>query len=180
MQTSGSQTGTSLARLRFSHWVVPVGYVPSLGKALTGRRSPRPAMISPSTLRTNSRRAPGADHCFAGGLGADCRSEALLRANARASHRPRADSSARSPRPFSSRSSRIDFLIAAIAFSRGKHTGDGEEAGLHDGVDAAAHAGFARDLVRVDHEKPARAARAAGAARSRADVPKPAPDRRAS
>ena len=54
MQTSGSQTGTSVARLRFSHCVVPVGKVPSLGNALTGTRSPRPAMISPSTLRTNS------------------------------------------------------------------------------------------------------------------------------
>src|SRR5215469_10594090 len=54
IQTCGSQTGTSLARFRFSNCVVPVGYVPSSGKALTGTRSPRPAKISPSTLRTNS------------------------------------------------------------------------------------------------------------------------------
>ena len=36
MQTSGSQTGISVARLRFSYWAVPVGKVPSLGNALTG------------------------------------------------------------------------------------------------------------------------------------------------
>src|SRR6266496_2325147 len=53
IQTCGSQTGTSLARFRFSNCVLPVGYVPSLGNALTGTRSPRPAMISPSTLHTN-------------------------------------------------------------------------------------------------------------------------------
>jgi hypothetical protein len=31
--------------LRFSHLVVPVGKVPSTGMALTGSRSPLPAMI---------------------------------------------------------------------------------------------------------------------------------------
>jgi len=30
---------------------------------------------------------------------------------------------------------------------------DGEEAGLHDRVDAPSHAGLARDLVGVDHEQ---------------------------
>ncbi len=37
MQIAGSQTGISSAMLRFSHWVVPVGQVPSTGKAETGR-----------------------------------------------------------------------------------------------------------------------------------------------
>ena len=32
-----------------------------------------------------------------------------------------------------------------------QHAADGEEAGLHDGVDARAHAGFARHRVAVDH-----------------------------
>ena len=36
IQTSGSQTGTSAAKFRFSHCVVPVGNVPSYGNALTG------------------------------------------------------------------------------------------------------------------------------------------------
>jgi hypothetical protein len=32
--------------------------------------------------------------------------------------------------------------------------GDGEEAGLHDGVDAPPHAGFERDLIGVDDPEP--------------------------
>ena len=45
MQVSGSQLGISRAMLRFSHWEVPVGNVPSTGKALTGIRSPSLARI---------------------------------------------------------------------------------------------------------------------------------------
>ena len=33
----------------------------------------------------------------------------------------------------------------------GQHIADGEETGLHDGIDAAAHACFARDLVGINH-----------------------------
>src|SRR5215204_3470597 len=51
---SGSHTGTSCAMLRFSQRVVPTGYVPSSGNALTGSWSPRPAIISAVTLRTKS------------------------------------------------------------------------------------------------------------------------------
>ena len=40
---------------RFSYFVVPVGNVPSTGSALTGRRSPSPAMRAAVTRRTNSR-----------------------------------------------------------------------------------------------------------------------------
>ena len=36
MRISGSQTGISRARLRFSHLAVPTGQVPSTGNALTG------------------------------------------------------------------------------------------------------------------------------------------------
>src|SRR5689334_23995813 len=46
MQISWSQTGISLARLRFSHLDVSVGNVPSGGSALTGSSSPRPALRS--------------------------------------------------------------------------------------------------------------------------------------
>src|SRR5208282_4622842 len=53
MHNSSSHTGISCARLRLSHIEVPVGQVPSLGNALTGRRSPRLAMISAVTWRTN-------------------------------------------------------------------------------------------------------------------------------
>lgn len=54
MQTSGSQIGISAARLRFSHCAVPVGQVPSTGKAETGRRSPWLAIITAVTARTKS------------------------------------------------------------------------------------------------------------------------------
>ena len=40
MQTAGSQTGISEAMLRFSHWLVPIGQVPSTGNAETGRVQP--------------------------------------------------------------------------------------------------------------------------------------------
>ena len=54
MQTSGSQIGISKAMLRFSTRAVSVGNVPSTGKALTGNRSPRPAISIAVTRWTNS------------------------------------------------------------------------------------------------------------------------------
>src|SRR5436305_4946169 len=54
MQTSGSQIGISSARLRFSQRVVPMGQVPSTGKAETGSRSPLPAIITAVTFCTKS------------------------------------------------------------------------------------------------------------------------------
>ncbi len=54
MHRSGSQIGTCSAMLRFSYFVVPVGKVPSIGIALTGKVSPRPSIMTAVTLRTNS------------------------------------------------------------------------------------------------------------------------------
>ena len=54
MQRSDSQTGTSSAMFRFSYLAVPVGNVPSTGRALTGSVSPRSARIGAVTLRTKS------------------------------------------------------------------------------------------------------------------------------
>src|SRR5262252_4449015 len=54
MQVLVSHTGISSARLRFSHSAVAVGKVPSMGKALTGSSSPRPASISARTFRSKS------------------------------------------------------------------------------------------------------------------------------
>ncbi len=59
MHKALSQTGISRVMLRFSHWVVPLGKVPSIGIALTGRESPSFAIIWPSTFRTNSGAASG-------------------------------------------------------------------------------------------------------------------------
>ena len=44
MQIVGSQIGISWAIARFSYFAVPVGNVPSTGSALTGSRSPSPAI----------------------------------------------------------------------------------------------------------------------------------------
>ena len=54
MQMSGSQIGISVAMARFSYLAVPVGKVPSTGRADTGRRSPSPAMSSDVTRFTKS------------------------------------------------------------------------------------------------------------------------------
>ena len=53
MQMASSHTGISCAMLRFSHFAVPVGKVPSTGSALTGRLSPKPAIILAVTSCTN-------------------------------------------------------------------------------------------------------------------------------
>ena len=54
MQIVSSQTGICWAIARFSHFVVPVGNVPSTGSALTGSRSPSPAMSRAVTSLTKS------------------------------------------------------------------------------------------------------------------------------
>jgi hypothetical protein len=59
MQSSESQTATMSEMLRFSYLVVPLGYVPSTGSALTGSSSPRPAIIAAVTVRTNSGASAG-------------------------------------------------------------------------------------------------------------------------
>ena len=46
MQIFESHTGISSAMLRFSHFAVATGHVPSTGNALTGRKSPFPASIT--------------------------------------------------------------------------------------------------------------------------------------
>ena len=51
---SSFQMGISSAMLRFSHRVVPIGQVPSGGRAETGRASPSPASIAAVTVLTKS------------------------------------------------------------------------------------------------------------------------------
>ena len=42
------------------------------------------------------------------------------------------------------------FLICVNGFILRQDAADGEETGLHDGVDASAHAGFCSDIIRID------------------------------
>ena len=134
--------------LRFSHWVVPVGKVPSTGKAETGMLSPLESMISPSTLRTNS----GAS------FGTACRRVILevISVGTLTSYRFAMVRSTAS-KFF------LDDCFAALAvglfdgmldffngsFAR-QDAADGKEGRLHDGVHASAHAGLFSDFVAVD------------------------------
>ena len=66
MQIAGSQIGIIWAIARFSYFAVPVGNVPSTGSALTGSRSPSPAIRREVIRATKSgtssgtgRRRPG-------------------------------------------------------------------------------------------------------------------------
>ena len=137
MQMSSSHTGISRARLRFSHCAVPVGKVPSSGNALTGSSSPRPSHHFGGTLRTNSGATgnDGRNLDGAGGLVPEPR----LHEGAPESCPPPRSSSARSLRP-SCRSSSNRLFDASMASFPGQDAGNGEEASLHDGIDAAAHA----------------------------------------
>ena len=55
MQIEESQTGIIWAMARFSYLVVPVGKVPSTGSALTGRKSPLPAISAAVMVFTKAR-----------------------------------------------------------------------------------------------------------------------------
>src|SRR5450759_2158056 len=59
MQIEGSHTGIVWAMARFSYFVVPVGNVPSTGKALTGSWSPSPAISTAVTFLTKSGASSG-------------------------------------------------------------------------------------------------------------------------
>ena len=71
MQIDGSQIGISWAMARFSYCVVPVGNVPSTGKALTGSRSPSPAIRTAVTFLTKSGASSGTTATSGGSLPLD-------------------------------------------------------------------------------------------------------------
>ena len=119
------------------------------GKALTGTRSPRPAMISPSTFCDERGRRSEGDRWRLCAVAAGVSPAPSLRTN--------------SPAFVHRREVHRDNFLALFAVGlsnrildggdglvRRQHAGDGEEADLHDRVDAPAHAAFARDLAGVD------------------------------
>ena len=151
MQSVGSQIGISAASARFSYRAVPVGKVPSTGRALTGSRSPSPASIRAVTRWTKSgassgdRRAPRHVAVDRGG-----HRTAVQRAE-RARRRRRSCARRRRGPRFAVGPSRSRPWMAAMASLGRQHAGEREEAGLHHGVDAAAHARLAGHAVGVDH-----------------------------
>ena len=136
--------------LRFSKAVVPGGKLPSTGMALTGISSPRPAIILAVTLRTKS----GASSGTSGGSSAPvsvCGHRDLVQMLQRRVDRGEVLLDHRA-------------ALAAVGLLDGvldrgdrlvarQHAGDGEEAGLQDGVDARAEAEVLRHLGRVDDEE---------------------------
>jgi hypothetical protein len=142
-----SHCGSSSAMLRFSNRVVPVGQVPSAASGSPAGSLPRPAISVAVTRCTKS----GA---LAGTTGG--RSKVLDTCPA--------------PAPRAAREGRIDGGVVAVqqllallavgllhrlldlrdGLVLRQDAGDGEEAGLHDGVDAPAHAGLLGDAVGVD------------------------------
>jgi hypothetical protein len=176
MQVCGSHTGISSDRLRFSQRAVPVGKVPSTGMALTGTRSPRPAMMGRAHSERSRERRPAPEDgpgscCGRAGTGD------LEEVGDGVVHRPDVH---------------LHDLLALLAvgladgvldgldrFLAGQNAGHREEAGLHDGVDAAAHAGLAGHLGGVDRVDLRLLVDQRLSATNPADDPKPPPPARA-
>ena len=150
MQSASSHTGISSAMLRFSHCAVPVGKVPSMGMALTGQivafAGDDCAGDSLHELGRGGRTPADGMSNSAGDLAGDLdfvqmaegcihRREILLHDAFAALAVGLLD----------------DVLDGGDGLFARQHAADGEEAGLHDGVDAAAHAGLLGDFVAVDH-----------------------------
>ena len=152
MHVSGSHSATNSEIRRFSYVVVPLGKVPSTGRALTGRDSPRPAIIAAVTVRTNSGRVvrddqgqgvPGPRRGRDRDLG-QRRHRAVDRRLVAPHDLPAAPAVGLADR-------RLDPLQRLVAR---QHPGDGEEAGLQDGVRPPGQPGLTGDGIGVDGEQP--------------------------
>ena len=123
--------------------------MPSTGSALTGRSSPRPAIIAAVTLRTNAGALAGttAGSSRAGGHPAgnldpvQALQGAVDRGLVALDHLGAAPAVGLGDRG-------LDLLDRLLAR---QHARDGEEAGLQDGVGPAGQAGLAGDRAGVDH-----------------------------
>ena len=152
MQMSGSQIGISCAMLRFSSRAVPVGNVPSGGKALTGTRSPLPARITAVTRSMKS----DAPACIAGsrfrspvntaGIATSCSDS---RAPVHRGEVPPQDRL--TPLPICLFDRILDFPDRMFA---GHDVRKSEEAGLHHRVDSWPQPRLARHAVGIHHKKP--------------------------
>ena len=148
MQMAGSQIGIIWAIARFSYFVVPVGNVPSTGRALTGSWSPSPAISRDVIRATKSGTSSGTGGVVGRSLVTPPSvhvAEALERVVDRREV-ARDDGLA---------ALRVGLLDERLDLGDGllgrQDAGELEEARLHDGVDPAAHAGLVGDGERVDH-----------------------------
>ena len=152
MQMSGLQTGTMSEMFRFSHREVPEGYVPSAGIALTGRSSPRPAIITAVTSFTNGGASAGTSGNRLSRARRCRRKRDLVEVLERAINRGEVPLD--ELRSLSAVGRDDGVLDSGDGLVAREHARDREEAGLHDRIDAARHAGFDGDPVGIDHEEP--------------------------
>ena len=151
MQMDGSQIGISSAIERFSQRAVPTGKVPSTGRALTGRVSPRPASIVAVIRATRSFVSA------AGGMAVATAVAAVRNVDLPEPVERRVDG----------RLVAIEHRLAALAVGAAdrlldrddrlverQHAREGEEARLQHRVDTAAHSRLLRHAGGVDDEEP--------------------------
>ncbi len=137
--------------LRFSYALVPEGKVPSAGMRLTGISSPRPASIRAVTRRTNSGASSGT---------IDGRSRSLVAVAGTATSKSRASVPSTAAKLLATHRLALPaigladrFLDVPDGVLARQHAGNGEEAGLQDGVGAPGEADVAGDLRCVDDEE---------------------------
>ncbi len=148
MQTSWSQSGISIAILRFSHFVVPVGQVPSGGKADTGSRSPLFASITAVTFWTKS---GASSETMGGRLKVEVTASGTLDLVQMIQGRiDRGEVLLDQHLTLLAVGLLDGFLDLLDGFRLGQDVGQSEEAGLHDGIETTTHARFARHLIAVD------------------------------
>ena len=152
MQSAGSQTGISVAMLRFSHCAVPVGQVPSTGKALTGQQ----VAVAGEHQRRHRCTKSGASAGTTGGRRArrGRRAPGTCDLGEAAERRVHGREVALQDLGSLLRVGLLDRLLdLRDRASRAAAPREREEAGLHDRVDAPLQAGLARDAVGVDDEE---------------------------
>ena len=147
---AGSHTGISTARSRFSHCAVAVGHVPSTGNALTGSASPLPAIITAVTRCTKSGASPATTAGRLRVAVAAVGNGYLVQMRQRRVDRGAVLLDHGRPGLAIGRFDRLPDMGQRVLARQ--DAGDGEEAGLHDGVDAHPETRRARDFVGVDDE----------------------------
>ena len=174
MQIDGSQIGSIWAMARFSYFVVPLGNVPSTGSALTGSRSPSPAISRDVTRATKSGTSSG-NGAVVGMRARDAAQRDVAETLQRAVDRGEV---AGHDRLAALRIGLLDeTLDAGDGFVGRQDAREVEEAGLHDGVDPVAHARLSGDGERVDHPEVDVLVDQLLAARRPAGAPRPRPAR---
>ena len=150
-QRSSRQTGTVSERLRFSNAAVPDGNVPSTGMALTGIWSPSPAKIRAVTVADEIRRIRRHQGRHVDPAGDVRRNFDFAQPRQGSVDRGEVLIDDRLPLARVCLADRL--LDVADRLLARQNAGDGEEAGLQNGVGPRTQADLARDGGGVDDEQ---------------------------